>query len=763
MVKRIVIAAVLVIATLVLSIAVEYVNLAGANNQDSDSNGDPNSWPMFHDNLSHTGNSKSTAPKTNHILWSSYVGDFSYSSPVISNGTVYIGSEDGNTYALNATTGNRLWNFSIAKPPGSLSPPAVAEGMVYIGSKDGVYALNASTGNKIWNYTTSKSVTTAPAVANGIVYATSSDNNVYSLNATTGEKIWFFTTIWYIQTSPAISKGIVYVVSLDFKVYALNATTGREIWRYDVNPGGISSPAVYNDVVYVGSWDHNVYALNAETGKKLWNYTTGSGVNSSPAAANGIIYVGSEDGNIYALNAETGSQIWNYTVGAYGLTSPAVAGGVVYIGAIATPSGMGCNFYALNAATGSKIWSDNRVNYNAVSSAAIASGIVYAGFMRGNVYSNIDTLFAFGSISSHAPSVSASSSTVDQGESSTLSADMNGSEQLYSYQWFSEAPNNLYYSSIQGANSSSYNFVTSTFTYPGVWSFILQVTNSSGVAVNSIETLVTVNNALTAPDTFASDSVLYQGQSFSLSSAPLWTGALPYTYQWLQKAPGSEAYTLISGATAPSYSFMTSSSTIAGNWSFKLKVTDGASTPVSVTSDPINVTINAPPTVIITPSAATLYVGQSQLFTAIPSYGSGAYTSYKWSVNGVVQSNQTSSTFNYSPISAGSYSIAAIVTDSLGVTSSVSNPSSLQTLTPPTPTPIPTPTSTATPTSTPTQTTVPTSSPSSTAITASTQTPVPSPSIPEYSSIIILLCGFIILATAALALRRKSLVSSKAF
>ena len=75
------------------------------------------------------------------------------------------------------------------------SSPAVANGVVYVGSDDrNVYALNASTGAKLWSYTTGDIVYSSPAVANGVVYVGSYDDNVYALNALTGAKLWSFTT-----------------------------------------------------------------------------------------------------------------------------------------------------------------------------------------------------------------------------------------------------------------------------------------------------------------------------------------------------------------------------------------------------------------------------------------------------------------------------------------------------------------------------------------------------------------------------------------
>ena len=135
------------------------------------------------------------------------------------------------------------------------SSPAVANGVVYVGSWDGnVYALNASTGATLWSYATGGVVYSSPAVANGVVYVGSGDGNVYALNASTGAKLWSYTTGSYVYSSPAVANGVVYVGSGDGSLYALNASTGAKLWSYATGSYDVeSSPAVANGVVYVGS------------------------------------------------------------------------------------------------------------------------------------------------------------------------------------------------------------------------------------------------------------------------------------------------------------------------------------------------------------------------------------------------------------------------------------------------------------------------------------------------------------------------------
>jgi len=87
----------------------------------------------------------------------------------VANGVVYFGSYDGSVYALNATTGTKLWSFTIGHYV--YSSPAVANGVVYVGDGNysgNLYALNASTGAVLWSYTFGGIA--SPVVVNGALY-----------------------------------------------------------------------------------------------------------------------------------------------------------------------------------------------------------------------------------------------------------------------------------------------------------------------------------------------------------------------------------------------------------------------------------------------------------------------------------------------------------------------------------------------------------------------------------------------------------------
>ncbi len=70
------------------------------------------------------------------------------SSPAIAEGIVYVNSFDYNLYAFNATTGDKVGNFTLVQPRVDFlirfSSPAVADGMVYVGLDETFYAINTS-------------------------------------------------------------------------------------------------------------------------------------------------------------------------------------------------------------------------------------------------------------------------------------------------------------------------------------------------------------------------------------------------------------------------------------------------------------------------------------------------------------------------------------------------------------------------------------------------------------------------------------------
>ncbi|MGW0879286.1 outer membrane protein assembly factor BamB family protein [Streptomyces sp. NPDC002671] len=325
------------------------------------------------------------------VRWRFTTGGPVMSSPTVTDGVVYVGSDDKNVYALDATTGKRKWHYLTGdKVEGA---PTVTEGVLYVGSTDGsVYALNAATGERKWHYPTGNRLEAAPTVADGVVYIGGS-NAVTALDAATGDKKWAVVCDSSLEL-PTVADGVVYIAGYNF-VTALDAETGDEKWARRASDWGFArknlwiesdapedwrftSPTVADGVLYIGS-SKRVYALDAATGNKKWAYATGGQVQGAPTVADKVVYVGCSSKAVYAVDAATGNRKWAYVTGESVQSSPAVVDGIVYVGSDDH------NVYALDTTTGKKKWAyvtGERVQ----SSPAVADKIVYVGSEDHNVY-----------------------------------------------------------------------------------------------------------------------------------------------------------------------------------------------------------------------------------------------------------------------------------------------------------------------------------------------------------------------------------------
>ncbi len=271
--------------------------------------------------------------KTGTEIWENGVGGFNpdYNTPVVAGDVVYLSGNVVGISAMNAKTGKTIWSYTgagdISNWLGMWSSPVVVNGKVYIAASRGVYVLNAYNGVELWNSTIAPFFV-SPVVANGVIYAGSSDGNVYALNANNGDKLWNYTAGALMPPSPFAGDvlaysdsqdgnlaGVIYAYSQDGDLYALNATTGEKLWNqtvpvnsYPFNP---PNPVVADNVVYVGSGGGNLYAFDAANGDKLWNYTVESASNSALSTSsivNGVIYT-SANNNVYALRVSSATSL----------------------------------------------------------------------------------------------------------------------------------------------------------------------------------------------------------------------------------------------------------------------------------------------------------------------------------------------------------------------------------------------------------------------------------------------------------------------
>jgi outer membrane protein assembly factor BamB len=329
------------------------------------------------------------------LRWSTETGEKVRSSPAIGgDGTVYIGSYDGDIYALDPDDGSTIWSRGTRNVVFGM-PALRADGTVFVGSFSGtLYGFDAADGSDVGSRELNSGILASPAIASdGTVYIGAQNGIFYAVEADLagGSIAWSVDTNMdgvssKVRSSAAVgADGTVYVASQQTGIaYAIDSSDGSELWSADIGSGILGSPALDSDgTVYIGSGDTDLYALNPSDGSVVWRFETGGAIHASPTVGTGgVVYIGSKDGKFYAVNTSDGSQAWVRTLDD-GINSSAALGdnGRLYVG---TAAG---TVYALEASDGSVAWTYATGNSIWFSSPAIGTdGTVYIGSEDKSVY-----------------------------------------------------------------------------------------------------------------------------------------------------------------------------------------------------------------------------------------------------------------------------------------------------------------------------------------------------------------------------------------
>ncbi len=211
-----------------------------------------------------------------------------FGQPTVIGGRVYVGSQSGHVYSLDAQSGCYYWDYSASTGVRTALTVARVGGrdVALFGDRRGhVYSVDAVTGQTVWKVAPDEDphnqVTGAPVLFEGRLYVPYSGGDdsaainpkyecckgrgaVFALDAATGETIWTTPTI--PEATPQGKNSI-----------------GTQLW----GPSGASvwsAPTIDEKrrVLYVGTGDNHsapatatsdaVLALSLDTGKIVWSH-----------------------------------------------------------------------------------------------------------------------------------------------------------------------------------------------------------------------------------------------------------------------------------------------------------------------------------------------------------------------------------------------------------------------------------------------------------------------------------------------------------
>ncbi len=273
-----------------------------------------------------------------------------HSAPVLDEGRLYFGADDGTFWCLDQETGTIVWSFKVpfgTQGKFTFSTPAIFEDLVIFGAYDGnLYALNKTTGVRVWTYFDADWIGSSPAIAHDLGFVMiglefglpGRQGGVAALDATTGTVMWCVRDIPdFVHASPAYSPrcGLVVCGANDGVMRAYDAKTGKLRWSFKTG-GDIKYGAAFTadeTLVAFGSFDGCVYVLETASGRLRHRFDTMASIFSTPLFDGDLLYAASLDKHLYCFDVRSGETRFARNTYARIYATPVIYGNALYIGA----------------------------------------------------------------------------------------------------------------------------------------------------------------------------------------------------------------------------------------------------------------------------------------------------------------------------------------------------------------------------------------------------------------------------------------------
>lgn len=214
-------------------------------------------------------------------LWTFSLGNLLQGAPLVTNTAIVVKTLNNSATALDPSTHATLWQYQRRVPDLSLkggSAPIMANGRVAIGFDDGsVAAFQLSNGHLAWEQLIANNVglnalqqmvpVNANLIANnGVVYAAAYQGNVAAIDGNSGDVLWEQPISSYAGFT--ISSNAVIVSSNAGHLVALDKRTGKTLWRQtDLTGRKLTAPVMVGNDVVVADNAGDVHWLNASNGQ----------------------------------------------------------------------------------------------------------------------------------------------------------------------------------------------------------------------------------------------------------------------------------------------------------------------------------------------------------------------------------------------------------------------------------------------------------------------------------------------------------------
>ncbi len=248
--------------------------------------------------------------------------DTIYATPLIDGAIVYIAGHNGEVIALSITNGRPIdsWPAPISLGEPIVATPALSDGVLYIVTDAGnLFLLDARSGARLAAPTAiGGRIWAQPFVSGGSVYIAAVDQPFSAYSASDGVLQWS-TEIGTTAGDPVADGGLLLVPSFDRRIHALDlAAQGAERWTNGGEGDGWfwSRPLIVGETVYAVTVSGTAYAFDRRTGAQQWSSRAGDSdeVRAAPVLIGGILIFATRDGDVRGLDASTGVQRWEQRI-----------------------------------------------------------------------------------------------------------------------------------------------------------------------------------------------------------------------------------------------------------------------------------------------------------------------------------------------------------------------------------------------------------------------------------------------------------------